>query len=268
MDKVFINNAFTKACDCYLDSNDNVKGVMYNSFLVVVIRMLVSIYSELDIINPKVMGDEDLLKENLCKFGYSKMDVEVFLSNLELFYEFENVNNNDKFRKRNPYFIIIQKELIDMFIKKKLNFYITNDEVREFYDLLYTPYATNPLRVSFNYLHAKDILKIDRYFRIEMKENVKIILPKEKHLLNALAYEMINYNYDYVKNLDSSEIDKINSQVYDYFKIRENAINKEYLLEKENNKVTSGNGYVDILLVLSVICTVLMLLGIVLFILV
>ena len=63
MDKVFINNAFTKACDCYLDSNDNVKGVMYNSFLVVVIRMLVSIYSELDIINPKVMGDEDLLKE-------------------------------------------------------------------------------------------------------------------------------------------------------------------------------------------------------------
>lgn len=275
MDKVFINNAFTKACDCYLDSNDNVKGVMYNSFLVVVIRMLVSIYSELDIINPKVMGDEDLLKVNLCKFGYSKMDVEVFLSNMELFYEFENVNNNDKFRKRNPYFIIIQKELIDMFIKKKLNFYITNDEVREFYDLLYTPYATNPLRVSFNYLHAKDILKIDRYFRIEMKENVKIILPKEKHLLNALAYEMINYNYDYVKNLDSSEIDKINSQVYDYFKIRENAINKEYLLEKEierivkeNNKVTSGNGYVDILLVLSVICTVLMLLGIVLFILV
>ena len=62
---------------------------------------------------------------------------------------------------------------------------------------------------------------------------------------------------------------------YDYFKIRENAINKEYLLDKaieaierENNKVTSGNGYVDILLVLSVICTVLMLLGIVLFILV
>ena len=48
-----------------------------------------------------------------------------------------------------------------MFIKKKLNFYITNDEVREFYDLLYTPYATNPLRVSFNYLHAKDILKIE-----------------------------------------------------------------------------------------------------------
>ena len=109
----------------------------------------------------------------------------------------------------------------------------------------------------------------------EVKNNVKVILPKEKHLLNAKAYEILNYSFDNVKNLESSEVDKINSQVYDYFKIRENAINKEYLLEKaieaierENNKVTSGNGYVDILLVLSVICTVLMLLGIVLFILV
>ena len=76
-----------------------------------------------------------------------------------------------------------------------------------------------------------------------------------------------------IKKLDSNEIDKINTKVYDYFKIRENAINKEYLLEKaieayerEKNKVTSGNGYVDILLVLSIICTILMLVGIVAFI--
>ena len=78
---------------------------------------------------------------------------------------------------------------------------------------------------------------------------------------------------DDIKNMSSSEIDNLNSKVYDYFKIRENAINKEYLLEKaieskerELNKVTSGNGYVDILLVISIICTVVMLLGIIMFI--
>ena len=141
--------------------------------------------------------------------------------------------------------------------------------------MLYTPYSKNPLRVSYNFLQASDVNEIDKYFKIQMKNNVKVILPKEKHLLNAKAYEILNYSFDNIRNLESSEVDKINSQVYDYFKIRENAINKEYLLEKaieaierENNKVTSGNGYVDILLVLSVICTVLMLLGIVLFILV
>ena len=105
-----------------------------------------------------------------------------------------------------------------------------------------------------------------------MKENVKVILPKEKHYLNVKAYELLNYSFDDIKNMDSSDVDKVNSQVYDYFKIRENAINKEYLLDKaieaierENNKVTSGNGYVDILLVISVICTALMILGIVVF---
>lgn len=275
MDKVFINNSFTKAIDDYLKSSDNVQGVMYNSFLVVVIRMLVAIYSELDIINPKIIDDEDLLKENLAKFGYDKSDVLVFLSNIQLFWDFENENDKRKVKKKNPYFILIQKELVDMLIKKKLNFYLTEAEVREFYDLLYTPYSKNPLRVSYNFLQASDVMEVDKYFKVQMKNNVKVILPKEKHLLNTKAYEILNYSFDNVKNLESSEVDKINSQVYDYFKIRENAINKEYLLEKaieaierENNKVTSGNGYVDILLVLSVICTVLMLLGIVLFILV
>ena len=76
-----------------------------------------------------------------------------------------------------------------------------------------------------------------------------------------------------INNMDANEIDRVNHQVYDYFKIRENAINKEYLLDKaieaierEKNKVTSGNGYVDILLIMSIICTVIMVVGIITFI--
>ena len=275
MDRVFINNAFTKAVDNYMNSNDNVQGIMYNSFLVVVVRILISIYSELDIVNPMVIGDEELLKENLAKFGYPKMDVEVFLANLQLFDDFEIANEHEQIKQKNPYFVIIQKELVDMLIKKKLNFYLTENEVREFYDLLYTPYSMNPLRVSYNFLMAKNVLEIDYYFKTSMRDNVKMVLPKEKHYLNVKAYEMLNYSMDDIKKLDSSEVDKINSQVYDYFKIRENAINKEYLLDKaieasmmEKNKVTSGNGYVDILLVLSIICTVVMVVGILLFIIV
>ena len=246
MDKVFINEAFTKAINDYLKSSDNIQGVTYNSFLVVVLRSLVSIYSELDIVNPKVMDDAELLKDNLSKFGYSKTDVEVFLSNLQLFLDFEKENEKRSVKNKNPYFIIIQKELVDMLIKKKLNFYLTEAEVIEFYDLLYTPYSKNPLRVSYNFLQASDVLEVDRYFKIQMKENIKVILPKEKHYLNVKAYELLNYSFDDIKNMDSSDVDKVNSQVYDYFKIRENAINKEYLLDKaieaierENNKVTS-----------------------------
>ena len=152
MNQVFVNEAFSKAVDNYLKSSDNVQGVMYNSFMVVVIRMLVCMYSELDIVNPMVVGDTDLLYKNLTKFGYSKDSLNIFFSNLQLFYEIETTNESSDKKQKNPYFVMIQKDLVDMFIAKKLNFYLTEDEVREFYDLLYTPFSKNPLRVSYNFL--------------------------------------------------------------------------------------------------------------------
>ena len=277
MNQVFVNEAFSKAVDNYLKSSDNVQGVMYNSFMVVVIRMLVCMYSELDIVNPMVVGDTDLLYKNLTKFGYSKDALNIFFSNLQLFYEIETTNESSDKKQKNPYFVMIQKDLVDMFIAKKLNFYLTEDEVREFYDLLYTPFSKNPLRVSYNFLastiNGNDVMEIDNYFKTQMRENVKVVIPKEKHFLNVKAYELLNYSMDDLNKMDSNEIERVNHQVYDYFKIRENAINKEYLLEKaieaierEKNKVTSGNGYVDILLVMSVICTIIMVVGIITFI--
>ncbi len=271
--QVFINEAFTKAINDYLNSVDNPKGIVYNSFLVVVIRLLIIIYSELDIVNPMVINDEELLKNNLAKYGYSKNSLDIFFSDLQVYYDFEKDNENKIIKIKNPYFIEVQKELIDMFIAKKMNYNLKEKEVKDFYGLLYTPYSINPLQVSYNFLMADDVLEIDNYFKKQMKENVKVVVPREKHYLNVKAYELLNYSMDQINNMDASEIDRVNHQVYDYFKIRENAINKEYLLDKaieaierEQNKVTSGNGYVDILLVMSIICTVIMVVGIITFI--
>lgn len=273
MEHVFINEAFTQAINDYLKSVEQPKGVIYNSFLVIVIRMLIVLYSELDIVNPLVINDEDLLKSNLTKYGFSKYQLDIFFSDLQVYYDIEKEQKDKIVKKPNPYFISVQKLLIDMLIAKKLNFQLKEKEVQDFYNLLYTPYSPNPLQVSYNFLMAEDVLEIDRYFRQQMKENVKQVKTREKHYLNVKAYELLNYSMNDLYQMDANEVDKINSQVYDYFKIRENAINKEYLLdkaieaiEKENNKVTSGNGYVDILLVLSIICTIIMVVGILTFI--
>lgn len=273
MEHVFINEAFNQAINDYLKSVEQPKGVIYNSFLVIVIRMLIVLYSELDIVNPLVINDEDLLKSNLTKYGFSKYQLDIFFSDLQVYYDIEKEQKDKIVKKPNPYFISVQKLLIDMLIAKKLNFQLKEKEVQDFYNLLYTPYSPNPLQVSYNFLMAEDVLEIDRYFRQQMKENVKQVKTREKHYLNVKAYELLNYSMNDLYQMDANEVDKINSQVYDYFKIRENAINKEYLLdkaieaiEKENNKVTSGNGYVDILLVLSIICTIIMVVGILTFI--
>ena len=273
MSSVFINEALTKAIDNYLQSCDNPQGVTYNSFLVVVIRMLIVIYSELDIVNPISIQNEELFKDNMAKYGYTKNRVNLFLEHLNNYYLIEKTNQEKTIKLRNEYFIIVQKDIIDMFIAKKMNYQITEEETKKFYELLYTPNTPNPLRVSFNFLMADNVMEVSNYFQKQMQDNVKKIIPQEKHYLNIKAYELLNYSMDDIRDLDSKEIDKVNRQVYDYFKIRENAINKEYLLDKaieaierENNKVTSGNGYVDALLVLSVLATVGMLVAIVSFI--
>ena len=116
MERVFINEAFTKAINDYLSSVENPKGVVYNSFLVIVIRLLIVLYSELDIVNPMVINDEELLKNNLAKYGYSKNDLEMFLSDLQVYYDIEKENENKMIKIQNPYFITIQKELIDAII--------------------------------------------------------------------------------------------------------------------------------------------------------
>ena len=128
-----------------------------------------------------------------------------------------------------------------------------------------------PMALCFQIFYAGPLVRLifRCIFKKQLKENVKIIKPQEKHYLNIKAYEILNYSMDDLNKMDSNELDRVNHQVYDYFKIRENAINKEYLLEKaleaierENNKVTSGNGYVDILLIMGIICTIIMVVGI------
>ena len=236
MNQVFVNEAFTKAIDDYLKNADNVQGIIYNSFLVVVVRMLVCIYSELDIVNPLVIGDEELLYKNLTKFGYSRDSLNIFFSNLQLYYDISQKNQQNSQKEKNPYFEFVQKDLIDMFIVKKVNFYLTEEEVKTFYDLLYTPFSKNPLRVSYNFLmctiNNTDVMEIDNYFKTQMRDNIKVIKPQEKHYLNVKAYEILNYSMDDLNKMDSNELERVNHQVYDYFKIRENAINKGYLLEK------------------------------------
>ena len=272
MNQFFINEAFDKAVNDYLKSADQPQGIVYNSFLVVVARILIIMYSELDILNSLAINDEELLKKNLMRFGYSASYLKILFSNLKQYYNIEKEKENKKVKIKNEYFILVQKDLIDMLIAKKMNFYVTEKEIKEIYDLLYTPFSKNPLRVSYNFLTAPDVLEIDKYFKKQLKENVKIIKPQEKHYLNIKAYEILNYSMDDLNKMDNNELERVNHQIYDYFKIRENAINKEYLLEKaiealerENNKITSGNGYVDILLVMSIICTIIMVVGIITF---
>ena len=165
----------------------------------------------------------------------------------------------------NTYFVEVQKCLIDLFNIKRLNYGITESDSREFFDLLYTPGTSNALRLSYNFLNAENIYEVAEYYRASM--NVKKEEPDEekKDLLGFDVYKMFNVSIADLSKMSESDVNKLNSEIYKSFDISENAINKDYLLDEkiksikiQNNPITTGNGYVDILLVMSVIITTVM----------
>lgn len=264
MKTFFINEAFDKAINDYLKSRNNVDGVLYNSFLVVVIRMLINIYGELDVINPYKINNEEAFNNNLMKYGLSKDKVDELKRLIDGYYKIERKNLSAIRKETNIYFIEIQKRIIDMFNLKRLNYGLTNSDRKEFFDLLYTPGTSNALRLSYNYLNSDNIYEIAEYYKNSMDVE-KIIEHEEKELLSFEVYKNYGVNIAELSQMDSNEINKLNSEIYKSYDISENAINKDYLLEEsikaikmKNNMITTGNGYVDILLIMSVIITTIM----------
>lgn len=267
MKTYFINEAFDKAVNDYLKSKDKQEGILYNSFLVVVIRILINIYGELDILNPYYMKSETAFDDNLMKYGLNKESISEFKRLLDGFYRIERKNMASLKKEINIYFIDVQKRLIDMFNLKRLSYGVTEDMRKEFFDLLYTPGTSNALRLSYNFLNAENIYEIAEYFKesMQIQKSLAKENDKEKDLLPFETYKLFGINVSDLSKMNESEVNEINSEIYESFDIKENAINKDYLLEEsikaykmQRNPITTGNGYVDILLVMSVIVTTLM----------
>lgn len=245
MKSFFINEAVDKAINDYLQSKNIEESVLFNSFLVVVVRILVIIYGELDIVNPYAIKNENLFLDNLLKFGAKKEDIVSFLQLLNEFYTIDNRNKVLNKREENVYFIKVQKCLIDLFNLKRVKYGTTLSDSQDFYDLLYTPTTKNPLRLSYNFLNANDVYEVANYYQ---------------ESLNKDYYEMNNQS----EELSELE-DSINEKLYHTKPIYNNyEIKVDKVVEPEESKVvfnesiTTGNGYVDILIIMSIIVTVVM----------
>lgn len=261
--KIFINKTFTKALESYLNSKNNVKGVTFNSFLVVIIRLLVMIYDELDIINPYDFFDEKMLYNNLTKYGYPKEKIDLFMKKIESF----------GYSEQKDEFIDIQKMLIDMMMNKKKTINISQQELDSFRNTLYSNESQNPLLISYNYMMTNSSNEILEYFDKNAPLNEKTVKHKQTKKLNLNAYEVLKYSLEDIDNMSPEELEETNKKVYNFFEVNENSINSDYLLDKAVNEYNKPNllatngGFVNTLLFIAVICTVAMIIAIVTFIL-
>lgn len=260
---VFVNEAISKAIADYIKFKERPDRGEFHSFLVVVIRTLVLIYGELDIVNPYRTNNVVGFDTNLKKFGCSGEVLEEFKRQMLAF--FQNSENETMEREL---FVSIEKTLIDLFALRKKSVDVTEEEVNQFKSLLYLKNDANSYKneLYMKYTPNSDILLYYLNNKLfEVKHNFTFTEFKDV-ALSAEAYQLAGFNAAQVMHLKDEEIENINNKVYHFFRIKDNDLNKRGRLDeairyykKYGNTITSGNGYVDLLLLMSVIATGLML---------
>ena len=273
-EEYFVNIAIHKAIKQYLASINNKDSLNFNSFLVIVIRILVLIYGDTDILNPYYLKSSVAFFNNLSKYGMSEANIALFKEEILNYYNFEATHNSGNTKEKNPYFRSSLKFLVDMFVVKKKSISISYEEEEEFLELIYTTHTKNTYRMNYNYLVNDDPEYIEKYYysksnELEMTKDLGKTISTE---LNLEALKYVGVNLSNLQSMSEEEILAAKKEAYNYFAVDAEAPTRDEDLKKSLNyyklfgkKITSGNGYVDILLLMSVIVTSFSIIAIIIF---
>lgn len=171
MGDAFINEAIGEAFEIYESSRIKFKDVMdtktsleYNTFLCTIIRLLIIVYGE-ELIETYISQDAQAFNKLLTKYGMSEKDVEDFEVFVQRYYAMNKKHEGKTFRKKNKFFNVVQKYLIDMLVHKNKSVEVGKDEIKDFYDLLFTANSKDFYRASTAVAEAFNPYQIDEYFK-------------------------------------------------------------------------------------------------------
>ena len=156
----FINVAINEAFLLYNANKDKTNSIEYNGFLVTVIRMLIIICGE-EIVSLFSNHDEQAFKSLLGNYGNADDFINHFLKT----YKALERQKDKAIKKKNKYFNLVQKDLIDMLVKKNEQTLVDKNLVLEFYNMLYTANNSDFYRKSIALLEAYNPYEIDEYFK-------------------------------------------------------------------------------------------------------
>ena len=255
MGNEFISQEFTLAIENFLTTkNQNLSSSL--PFPVIIIRTLVEIYGELKIIEPYLNRNQNNLEENLMTYGLKKESLNDFINCFNSFYRTSK-------ERPNIFLVKIEQYLIEMFFLKKKTIGISVNELESFKK--YICLSSNTYLTDYTNYYLEDKTCLDYYFAKQnyISEHTFDLTPVKKATLFIDAYLLLGYTVDEVSKMTSEELEEANHKVYAFFKINENEENKRDLLidavnyyKKYGKRLTSGNGYVDLLLLVSVVVTI------------
>ena len=252
--KYFINPAIEYGIQSYINY---INGNAYDKshvFEMKVIEMLVTIYGEKAILLPYKIDNPKAFKNNLLIYDYDEDCVNIFMNNLSNYYNYIKEYKIQK--KRTDLMVSIELSLLDM-IKKKSSSKNINDDIYKYNMFFCEDEFLYKLRNIISSEKEKQVYNMWSEFKqyIEKADNNKGAVS----LLDEQSYSKYGISINTVELLNADEIAKINEAI-------RNEENHSYsnLPIKEKVALTSGNGFVDVLIILSIIVTEIMIGSIVL----
>ena len=188
-DKVFINTGIEKCFQEYFKKNTM-------SFYSFIISTLCKIFDKLDIENSYKLD----LRYDACgfmfilkRYGSKDKEIENFAHHVERFYQFEE-KKCQIIEKKNPYLVLVLKDLIDFYFKKCHKLKLSKEEINEFYSDLYCMNSKSSYKRSYVFLKCEYPEEIDRYFKNKAYEyNTQLtFMPVKDNVLDMTVYEYLH----------------------------------------------------------------------------
>lgn len=205
-----------------------IEGKREDQFSYNIIKLLSYIYSEADIINPYKLGDFRLLDTNLKKYGLTDLELEKFDT---AFNKYVIYHNNDGF-------YTLYKIMMDMIALKHQKVPLSKEDIKRYEDIFFAGRTVKVLEDYWNNTLYKINNKSDKMV-------AKIYLQKKSiNDLKTLKH------YKLVREKEE-EISKYNQKL-------ETGRIKAKIVKISNTPITpisSGNGFVDIIMILSFVAT-------------
>ena len=214
-----------------------------------VIKALTIIYGEKSILLPYKIDNEKAFECNLLMYDLKESEMRAFIKYMNAYYYFlKNYKSHEKATG-------LINEMINKRSKRRE---FTLEEIKEF-DTIFNP-SEGTLK------QLKKLISTDNGLIIKKWEDNKYGLTNTQvrlmtinpNLLNPDRYLRFGYDIKQVAVLSNAEIDHINNKIIE----EENRIfeleKKPSLFKKSNLVLTTGNGFVDKLMIVSIVMTEIM----------
>ena len=247
--KYFINPAVEYGIQSYINFSN---GNTYNKshiFEMNVISILIEIFGEKAILLPYKIDNEKAFKNNLLIYDYDENCMNIFLNNFNNYYAY--IKDYKTQKSRTNTMVYVELALLDMISRKSQKKKISQSTIDAIDGFIYGNEHINKLRSLISTEKEQQVFTKWAELKNELLKQDEEIEKVE--LLDKQDYMKYGISINSVELLNAKDIEKINAAI-------QNEDNNTFKVipKKKKMVITCGNGFVDVLVILSIVCTEIM----------